>query len=185
MFQKSLKISLAIISFLMLLFLYLLSDLNPIFNNKEFVYLNIKLKEAQSEDLSSFVKIQTEIYKKIDDPECPCNRATDYVGPYRHGYSLTKSLYKLKVEKEFSKMDCFKFLLLNTDFKGRSRDSKVKIFGVKQASKFYFNKNINELNEKDILTLIAMLKKPSLYDPIRNKKGVKNRVGVLERILHK
>ena len=185
MLKKTLKISLTIIALLFLFVFYLLSDLNPFFNNKEFVYLNVKLKEAQNEDLNSFVKIQTEIYKKTDDPKCPCDRATDYIGPYRHGYSPTKLLYKLKVQKEYSKIDCFKYLLLNTDFKGRSRDSKIKIFGVKEASKFYFNKNINKLNEKEIITLIAMLKNPSLYDPIRNKEGVKNRVRLLERILYK
>lgn len=143
MFKKSLKILLVIISFLVLLFLYLISDLNPIFTNKEFVYLKIKLKEAQNEDLNSFVKIQTEIYTKMEDPKCPCDRATDYIGPYRHGYSPTKLIYKLKVEREYSKIDCFKFLLLNTDFKHAYADSTRKTFGVKESSKFYFNKNVN------------------------------------------
>ncbi len=167
---------------------YLLSDFNPIYQNNGFVHLSNKLKEAQSEDLSSFVKIQTEIYKKMEDPKCPCEIATNYIGSfsvYRHGYSPTKSLYQLKIKRKYSKMDCFKFLLLNTDFKHVYADSTRKTFGVKEASKFYFNKDIKELNEKEVLTIIAMLKNPSLYDPIRNKEGLKNRVRVLERILHK
>lgn len=167
---------------------YLLSDFNPIYQNNGFVHLSNKLKEAQSEDLSSFVKIQTEIYKKMEDPKCPCEIATNYIGSfsvYRHGYSPTKSVYQLKIKRKYSKMDCFKFLLLNTDFKHPYSNPASKTFGVKEASKFYFKKNINELTEKEILTLIAMLKNPSLYDPIRNKEIVKNRVRMLETILYK
>jgi hypothetical protein len=172
-------VSLALLAF------YLLSDYNPIYSNKEFVYLNIKLKNAQNEDLRRFVEIQTEIYKKTERSECPCDQSTDYISPFRHGYSPTKLLYKLKVEREYSKINCFKFLLLNTDFAHVYADSTRKTFGVKEASIFYFNKNVKDLNEKEILTLIATLKNPSLYDTIRNKEGVKYRVKALEKILRR
>lgn len=177
MFKKSLKIFLGIIVFLGVLILYLLSDFNPLYRNKEFVLLTNKLNEAKKEDFTSFIDIHNKIYKKIKDPSCPCRDASNNIRPSRHAYSLTKLLYELKIKQEFSQNECLKFVLVNYDF-------GYKNIGVKAASKFYFNKNIKELDEKEKVTLIAMLKNSSLYNPIRNKKGVRNRVLLLELALH-
>ncbi len=185
MLKKSLKIFIGLVTVLAITITYLLSDFNPIYKNEEFVDLTHKMKEAQKENLKAFTNIYQKINTKIKEEKCPCDRATDYIGPYRHGYSPTKLLYKLKIQREFTQIDCYKYLLLNTDFKGHYADSKIKTFGIKEASKFYFNKKIEQLNEEEILIVIVMLKNPSLYDPIRNKEGVKNRVNVLKRILEK
>lgn len=185
MLKKSLKIFFGFFISLIIVIAFLISDFNPIFKNREYVGLTEKLNEAQKENLKAFTEIYQKIGSKINNRKCSCDRATDYIGPYRHGYSITKLLYKLKIQREFTQVDCFKFLLLNTDFKHFYADSTYKTFGVKEASKFYFNKSIKDLNKKEVLTLIAILENPSLYDPIRNKEGVKNRVRVLERILHK
>lgn len=183
MIKKSIKIFVGSIVFLIILAFYLLSDFNPIYVNDEYVGLTNKLTDAKKEDLQAFVKIYQNIDTKMTEEKCPCDRATDYIGPYRHGYSPTKLLYKLKIQREFSQMDCFKYLLLNTDFKHAYADASRKTFGVKEASKFYFHKNIKELNETEVITLIAMLKNPSLYDPIRNKDGLNTRVKALEYLL--
>ncbi|WP_233209661.1 transglycosylase domain-containing protein [Flavobacterium sp. 9] len=148
------------------------------FENEEFVYLTNKLKDSQKEDLKSFTHIynivnETEKYKR-----CPCEVSTNFIGPYRHGYSFTKLIYILKVEKEFTNDECLNFQLLNYDF-------GYKNIGIKAASKFYFNKNINDLNEEETITLVAMLKNSSLYNPIRNPEGVANRVKVFQTILQK
>lgn len=187
MLKKTSKIITGSVIVLAITITYLLSNFNPIYKNEEFVDLTHKMKEAQKENLKAFTNIyqKIKINTKIKEEKCPCDRATDYIGPYRHGYSPTKLLYKIKVKREFTQLDCYKYLLLNTDFKGHYADSKIKTFGVRDASKFYFNKKIEQLNEEEILTLIAMLKNPSLYDPIRNKEGVRNRVNVLKRILDK
>lgn len=178
MIKKSLKIFLGILIIVVLLTFYLLSDFNSIYRNKEFVFLKNKLNDARNEDLKHFVEIHNKIYPKAKDLECSCEIATNHVGPYRHGYSITKLFYELKVKKEYSKIDCYKFLLLNNDF-------NYKNIGIKAASEFYFHKKINQLNEREILTLIIMLKNASLYDPIRNPDFVNNRVTILENILHK
>ncbi|MEN2413470.1 transglycosylase domain-containing protein [Flavobacterium mesophilum] len=179
MFKKSLKILLGIIVISLFLMSYLLSDFNPIYKNEEFVNLKYKIKDAQKEDFKSIIDIHNKIFKKIKESDCPCQDAVNSIGPspYRHGYSLTKSLYDLKIKKDFTQNECLKFVLVNYDFGYRK-------IGIKTASKFFFNKNIEELNEKEKITLIAMLKNSSLYNPIRNKEGVKNRVYLLEKILH-
>lgn len=177
MLKKSLKIFFRFFIILVILIAFLLSDFNPIYKNEEFVNLTYKLKDAQKEDFKSIIDIHNQIFKKIKEHNCPCQDAVNSIGPYRHGYSLTKSLYDLKIKKDFTQNECLKFILVHYDFGYRK-------IGIKAASKFFFNKNIDELNEKEIITLIAMLKNSALYNPIRNEKGVKNRVYLLERILH-
>ncbi|OXB02543.1 hypothetical protein B0A75_02655 [Flavobacterium oncorhynchi] len=184
MLKKTLRIFLISAAFLAITITFLLSGFNPIYKNEKFVDLTEKINEAKKENLKTFTGIYEKINTKMKEEKCPCDRATDYIPVYRHGYSFTKSLYKLKLQREFTQTDCYKYLLLNTDFKHVYADSTYKTFGVKEASMFYFNKNIGQLNEEEILTLIAMLKNPSLYDPIRNKKVVRNRVLLLKRILH-
>lgn len=184
MTKKKFKILFGILIFLILAIAYSLSNYNPIYRNEKFESLTNKLKNTQKENLSSFSRIYKKINTKLKNEKCPCDRATDYIGPYRHGFSITQFLYQLKIQRNFTQTDCFKFLLLNTDFKSSYSDSGNKTFGIKEASKFYFNKKIVQLNEDEILTLIAMLKNPGFYDPIRNKKGVQNRVLFFKKVLH-
>ncbi|MBB4802026.1 CRISPR/Cas system CMR-associated protein Cmr1 (group 7 of RAMP superfamily) [Flavobacterium nitrogenifigens] len=178
MFKKTLKIFFGLLIFLTILIGYLLSDFNPIYKNEEFVNLTDKIKNAQNEDFKSIIDIHNKIFKELKEPNCPCQTAVNNIGPFRHGYSITKSLYDLKIKKDFTQEECLKFVLVHYDFGYHQ-------IGIKAASEFFFNKNIKELNEREKITLIAMLKNSSLYNPIRNKKGVKNRVYLLERILHK
>lgn len=183
MIKKSLKIFLGILIFVVLLTFYLLSDFNPIYQNDEFVTLTNKLKDTKKENLNAFILIYEKINSKTREKKCQCDRATDYIGPYRHGYSPTKLLYKLKIQRKFTQTDCFKYILLNTNFKSTYSTCNYKTFGVKEASKFYFTKNVEQLNRIEVITLFAMLQNPSLYDPRRNKEGLYMRVKVLESIL--
>ncbi|WP_289661724.1 transglycosylase domain-containing protein [Flavobacterium panacagri] len=177
MLKKSLKIFFGLLIILMLMIALLLSDFNPIYKNEEFVLITKEVQKAQKEDLHSFISIYNKIYKKIEEPNCPCQNTANKITNI-HYTSLTKrALYWLKIEKEFSHDECLKFVLVHYDFGYRK-------IGIKTASKFFFNKSIEELNEREKITLIAMLKNSGLYNPIRNKKGVKNRVDLLERISH-
>jgi hypothetical protein len=172
--KKLLKKIAILLILLIVIYSYLLSDYNPMFENEEFVYLTNKLKDSRNEDLKAFTDIYKIVYKH--ERRCPCEIATNHIGPYRHGYSPTKGIYQLKIKKEFSTDDCINFLFLNTDYNHGN-------IGIKKAANFYFNKTLNELNEKEKLTLIAIIKNSSLYDPIRNPKGVASRVNVFKAIL--
>lgn len=157
---------------------FLISDYNPIFKNDEFVFLSKELKNTPNEDLKSIVDIQNKIYQRSKESPCYCEDAANYIGPYRHGYSLTKLLYILKVKLNFIPDECLNFLLLNNNFGHGNK-------GIKEASKFYFKKDITQLNKKEILVLLTVFKNPGLYDPIRNPEGVKNRANLLERVVNK
>jgi hypothetical protein len=179
MSKKLLKKIVAFLIAIIIIYSFLLSDYNPMFEKKEFVYLTNKLKDSRKEGLKSF----TDIYNKVNsvntvekEKRCPCEVSTNYIEQYRHGYSLTKLIYRLKIEREFTNDDCLKFLLLNYDF-------GYKNIGINAASKFYFNKSINNLNQEETITLVVMLKNSALYNPIRNPKGVANRVKVFQAIL--
>lgn len=169
------------IALLILLFIialsFLLSDYNPIFKNDEFVFLSKELKASQKQDLKSIIDIHNKIYKNIKEENCPCEVAANYIGPYRHGYSLTKLLNIAKTKLDFTQNECLEFVLLNNSF---GHDNK----GIKAAAQFYFKKNIEQLNEREIITLLTVFKNPGLYDPIRNKEVVDRRVATFQKILH-
>ncbi|MCF6142560.1 transglycosylase domain-containing protein [Flavobacterium sp. K77] len=176
--KKAPKIIISIIIVLFAIYSFLLSDFNPIFKNEEFVYLTNSLKETRKENFKSIVEIYNEIHKTVKEKRCSCETATTFIGPYRHGYSLTKKLYLLKVEKEFSNNECLKFQLIHYDFGNGN-------IGVKNASKFYFGKTVEQLNEEEKIIIVVMLENSGLYNPLRNKTGVINKARIYQRILRK
>ncbi|MBA0885257.1 transglycosylase domain-containing protein [Flavobacterium undicola] len=152
-------------------------------SNKEFVYLTHSLKKnTKNNKLNPFILIYNKIHQTVKERRCQCEIIMNYIGPYRHGFSLTKKLYLLKIKKDFTQDDCLKFALLNADF---SQDSySHDILGVEKASKFYFQKEIDKLNEKEKITLIIMLEHPILYNPHRNPKIALDKIRLYQRILH-
>lgn len=177
MLRKTIKNIALIFILLFVVYNFLLSDFNPMFKNERFVYLTSALKETEKEDLKLFVEIYNKIHKTVKERQCMCELATSHIDRNRHGFSLTKMIYTLKIEKDFSKDHCLKFVLLNYDF-------GYKNIGIKNASKFYFSKTIDALNEDEKITLVAMFENSSLYNPIRNKQFVINKVRLYKRILH-
>lgn len=175
--KKTLKITATILFSFFLIYKFLLSDFNPMFKSEEFVYLNNALKVNEKENLKPITDIYKKIHEKTKDKRCSCEVSTRYIGPYRHGYSLTKKIFLLKIEKEFTEEECLKFELLNTDFNYGNT-------GIKSASKFYFNKTVDQLNEVEKITFVAMLDNATLYNPIRNKAGVTNKVRLYQLMLH-
>jgi penicillin-binding protein 1A len=151
------------------------------FKDEEFINLTNSIKEAQKENLQSTVEIYNKIHRNIPTKfgrRCSCEIATTYIGPYRHGFSLTKSLYLRKIEREFTHDDCLKFELMNSDFLQGN-------IGIKEAAKFYFNKTLNQLNEEEKIMFIVMLENASLYNPMRRKEKVEAKVRVYKALLNK
>jgi penicillin-binding protein 1A len=67
----------------------------------------------------------------------------------------------VQIEKRFTKNEIIE-LYLNVSYFGRSS------FGVEAASRAYFDKSATELTLQESALLIALLKSPRDYDPIRN-----------------
>lgn len=178
MYKKILKITAFTLITLIVIYNLLLSDFNPMFKDEEFVYLTTKLKETEKEDLKFFVETYKKVNEKRKHRRCECEVPTTYIGPYRHGRSITKMIYVLKIEREFSKNQCLKFQFLNADYLFGNK-------GIKDAAKFYFEKDLEKLNKDEKLVLVVMLDNPSLYNPIRRKEKVMNKVRLYKHILNK
>jgi hypothetical protein len=172
-----------IISILLLIALYnfLLSDYNGMFKDVGFMELTKSIRIAKNENLEPILKVYNKIYNdksQIKKRNCPCENASNYIGPYRHGFSITKKIYKLKIEKEFNEEECLKFDFLNADYLYGN-------IGIKQASKYYFNKEIEKLNEKEIINLILMLENPSLHNPKRERNITKTKIEFFQRYINR
>lgn len=176
--KKISKITILIIVVLYATYNFILSDFNPMFKNEEFAYLTNALKESRKENFKSIIDIENKIYTVVKQRRCNCETVTTSISPYRHGFSLTKRIYLLKIEKEFSNNECLKYQLLNYDFGNNN-------IGVQNASKFYFGKTIDKLNVDEKITIVIMLENSSLYNPVRNKRGVRNKLLIYKKILNK
>lgn len=177
MVKKVFKNIAIILILLFVVYNFLLCDFNPMFKNEKFVYLTSSLKGTEKENLKPILDIYNKIHKTVKERKSIYEIVTSHIGPNRHGFSLTKKIYTLKIEKDFSKDHCLKYELLNYDF-------GYKNIGIKDASKFYFGKTIDALNEDEKITIVAMLENSSLYNPLRNKEFVINKVRVYKKILH-
>ena len=158
-----------------------MSDYNGMFKDASFMELTKTIRIAKNENLEPILKVYNKIYTKksqIKQRNCSCENASNYIGPYRHGFSITKKIYKLKIEKEFTEMECLKFDFLNADYLDGNK-------GIKQASKYYFNKEIENLNEREIINLILMLENPSLHNPKRERNITKIKIDFYQRYINK
>ncbi|GAA0674031.1 MULTISPECIES: biosynthetic peptidoglycan transglycosylase [Clostridium] len=72
-----------------------------------------------------------------------------------------------KLEKLFTKEEILE-MYLNVIYYGEGA------YGVQEASKKYFNKNVWELNEEECSDLVVIPQAPSLNNPIKNPEGFKN-----------
>jgi membrane carboxypeptidase/penicillin-binding protein PbpC len=70
-----------------------------------------------------------------------------------------------KIEKETSSKQQLNFMLKRTDFVNGQ-------IGVENAANFYFKKELIELNQEEIATLIVMTRNPSLYNPARRPEKI-------------
>ena len=174
MLKKTLRIFIGLVIVLTITIIYLLSDFNAIYKNEEFVFITTELKKAQKEDFQSFISTYNKIYAKIKEPSCPCQNIANKItnNPYT---SLSKrTLYLLKIKKEFTHDECLKLVLIHYDF-GFGK------IGIKEASKFYLKKDLKQLNEKEIITLVVMFRNAALYNPIRNKERLDAKVLLFEK----
>lgn len=78
----------------------------------------------------------------------------------------------MKIDRETLQKEQLNYLLNDLDFVNGQ-------IGVKNASKFYFEKEITELTENEIASLIVMTRNPAFYNPKRRPEKLKNEVDKL------
>lgn len=90
---------------------------------------------------------------------------------------LKEAIYSIILELKYSK-DVLIEAYLNNVYWGTYRG--LKLYGIKAASLFYFNKHPNNLTEFEAAILIGMLKGPGLYSPFnKNKENIKSRANIV------
>ncbi|NVK66311.1 MAG: transglycosylase domain-containing protein [Flavobacteriales bacterium] len=101
---------------------------------------------------------------------CPCTRVN---------YPLVQNPWDrltigLALDRDVGSIKCMEYHLNTFDF----LHSQI---GVRNASSFYFGKELEDLSETEFLTLCIIMKNPSSYDPFRHPDNVRRE---LLKILH-
>ena len=81
-------------------------------------------------------------------------------------------LLALKIEKKYTKDEILERYLNRVNL---GRVGSREIYGVEQASRYYFGKHVWELNLAESATLAGIPKWPPKYSPIRNPENARNR----------
>lgn len=81
---------------------------------------------------------------------------------------LKEQVIAIQLERNFSKEEIIALYFNTVSFNNNA-------FGIKTASKTYFNKSQKKLTVEEASMLVGMLKGPSLYNPKRNPKTTLNR----------
>lgn len=95
---------------------------------------------------------------------------------------LKEILMALLLELSFDK----KFILktyMNTVYLGQSGNQAI--VGFSNAANFYFNKKIVQLSLEEVATLVALIKGPSYYHPIKHPQRLSKRRELVLRLYHK
>lgn len=70
---------------------------------------------------------------------------------------------KLFIEQIFSQKECLRYNMNSSEF-------AYGINGISELSKFFYNKELKDLNEREIIGLYMNQFAPSTYNPIKNKE---------------
>lgn len=90
---------------------------------------------------------------------------------------INEAILALKLENTLNKEDILASYLSNVLFGG-------KIYGIKMASKYYFNKDLKEIELKEAALLAGLVQMPNYYNPFINyDEAVTRRNLVLKRML--
>ena len=66
-----------------------------------------------------------------------------------------------------------------------AQKGSMAIHGFASASQFYFDKKVDDINLREMATLVALLKGPSYYHPIRHPDRLNKRVDMILSMHHK
>lgn len=92
--------------------------------------------------------------------------------PFRLVQKVKEWIIAVKLERQYTKNEIIAMYFNIYDFNNYA-------IGIRSASKTYFNKEPRDLTIDESAILVGMFKNSSLYNPVRNPQGVKNRRNVV------
>ncbi|MBM3212430.1 hypothetical protein FJZ33_09430, partial [Candidatus Poribacteria bacterium] len=93
---------------------------------------------------------------------------------------IKEALLAIKIEQRYTKDEILERYLNRINL---GRYGSREVYGVGQAAKYYFGKNVSELNLQECATLACIVKSPSKYSPINNSdRAFKRRQIVLKQM---
>lgn len=87
------------------------------------------------------------------------------------GRKMEEALLTMRLEAHYNKDDILEGYLNTINYGG--------VYGIENASKYYFNKKASELNLAESSILAGIPKSPSNYSPTQNKKAAKKRQKII------
>lgn len=90
---------------------------------------------------------------------------------------IKEAILSLKLENIFTKEDILASYLSNVLFGGR-------IYGIKMASKYYFNKELSEIELKEAALLAGLVQMPNYYNPFTNYEAAVKRRNLVLKVMY-
>ena len=192
MVRKLLKYLAIFIVGFFIIYQLVLSDLNPMFSSNEYKLLDFCLTKV---DVQKHIRI-IDLYKRINKVSnfnailfSGRNLKNKYpsleivqdgkFGLYRVSkIPFVNFIFALKTERNHSLEKCIALNFEISEFLDGNR-------GVVMASKYYFEKNYNSLNEDELIKLIIISSNPSLYNPKKEirRKRFENKLRLYKSII--
>ena len=94
--------------------------------------------------------------------ECQCREI--YYPYWKKDVKFAAEILALELEDNFTQKKCYEYIMNTSSF-------GFNIHGVRSAANYFYKKDINELDENEILKLDMRYKNPSLY---KNEKELNN-----------
>lgn len=161
-----------IISGCVYLYFYRTKEKYMYMDNIEYIINEIKSAEPLPEKFYTCYEIMypnsihTKSSFKINKPSIQVvryhyiNVVREYKNPLER--TFTRYFFFREIQKSTTPKECLNYILEEFDY-------LYNCYGVRKASEFYMNKNIDDLNEDEIYVLLKMYKNPSLYNPLKEK----------------
>ena len=89
-----------------------------------------------------------------------------------------------KIEKNYTKEQIIE-MYLNTWWFASGNNNVSDIYGVEQASQYYFGKSVSALSLPESALLVGMVNNPSLYHPYNNPEAANNRKNTVLSLMYR
>jgi membrane carboxypeptidase/penicillin-binding protein PbpC len=160
-----------------------------------------ELAASLEPEAASISRERIEILLAVEDPSFWTNDSWDFSSPGQGGTTLTQSLGKIiffeRFRGEIDKPELMvlsKWVLASLVSKETilraslaaarfGRDGKGPVIGFAEASRRWFGKEVSALDDREWLSLVAMLIAPRDLDPVKNPGANAERVRRIERLL--